>query len=193
MKRKFVIASIAVAASMPASAMVKEYSIGVGISETQGQLKGRDFSGLEPTVNLGLTFDNNIMIGTGFTTTGYNPRSNSYDISNGMGGLISSYEEHLKLSSAINLRLGYKFETDVVNITPYLGVNAFSYKYSYSNKIDDVSENLSDTAYIPFIGAEFSHPDYPLLSMGFRLSDKKSITNGVELTQGGMVTFSVNL
>ncbi|CAH6821624.1 exported hypothetical protein [Vibrio chagasii] len=193
MKRNLLIASIAVAASMPASAMVKEYSIGVGISETQGQLKGRDFSGLEPTVNLGLTFDNNIMIGTGFTTTGYNPRYQSRDISNGMGGVISSYEEHLKLSSAINLRLGYKFETDIVNIMPYFGATAFSYKYSSSNKVADVSENLSDTAYIPFIGAEFSHPDYPLLSMGFRLSDKKSITNGVELTQGGMVTFSVNL
>ncbi|CAH6915941.1 outer membrane beta-barrel protein [Vibrio crassostreae] len=193
MKRNLLIASIAVAAAMPASAMVKEYSIGVGLSDTKGKIKSGSFSTLEPTLNFGLTFDNNIMIGTGVTSITASHSQYSNDISNGIGGTHSSIQEKLKFKSIYHFRAGYKFETDFVYVTPYIGANAFYYNYDYQNAFSFENESISDTEYVPFIGADFALPAYPVLSVGFRYSDTKTISKDVEISQGAMVTFSVNI
>lgn len=193
MKKNFVIAALLTSISIPATAMVKEYSIGVGLSDTKGKIKDGSFSTLEPTLNLGLTFDNNIMIGTGVTGTTSSPSYYSNDISNGLGGSLSSVEEKLDIKNVFHIRAGYRFETDFIHVTPYIGANSFSYNYHYKNAFTNQSESLSEKEYIPFVGADFALPEYPTLSIGFRYSDKKSIYEDVELTQGAMITFGVNI
>ncbi|TKF64252.1 hypothetical protein FCV55_20975 [Vibrio sp. F13] len=193
MKKKFVIASIAVAASMPASAMVKEYSFGVGVSETKGKIKTGSFSGYEPTLNLGLTFNNNIMMGVGVTATTSSDLYQSKDIDAGHGNTTSSIKEELKLNNAVNFRLGYQFENDTLNITPYAGVNGFSYKYNYAHNIDNEYKAIKDKAYVPFIGVDLSLSNYPALSFGVRVSDKETITEGVELKRTTMLTIAANI
>lgn len=191
--KKLILAAAVSLVSMSANAMVKDFSVGVGLSEIEGTTKNGSYSSNQPTFNYGLTFDSNMMIGIGMTGAPSSEKYNSSDISNGLGGVASSEVESLKFKNIFHARAGYEFETDFVHITPYLGVSRISTDYKYEDKRIFERESIKENHYVPFIGAEFTFADARFLSVGLRYTDSTYIAQDVDMSGSVMLTLAVRM
>lgn len=193
MKNKILVTSLLASLSVPVSAMVKDFSVGIGYSEIEGTTKNADYSSNQPTFNYGLTFDSNMMVGIGITGAPSVDKYNSLDISNGLGGLASSETESLSFNNIFHAKTGYEFETNLVHITPYIGVSRISTDYKHEDKRTYDRESIKDTHYVPFIGADFTFTDFRYLSVGIRYTDSTNIAQDVDMSSSVMATLAFRM